>query len=40
MNDINILEDFCKAWQTLDANLITQHLDDDFRLLLSAKTYV
>ncbi len=26
-----ILEDFCKAWQTLDANLITQHLDDDFR---------
>ena len=31
MNDINILEDFCKAWQTLDAILITQHLDDDFR---------
>ena len=28
MNDV--LLDFCKAWQILDANLIIKHLDDNF----------
>ena len=26
----SILLDFCKAWQTFDADLIIQHLDDGF----------
>mgnify|MGYP003558096970 FL=1 len=26
----NIINDFCKAWQTLDASLIIQHLDESF----------
>lgn len=26
----NILNDFCKAWQTLDADLIIIHLDENF----------
>lgn len=26
----NIINDFCLAWQTLDAELITKHLSDDF----------
>ena len=26
----NIIEDFCVAWQTLDAELIIKHLDDSF----------
>lgn len=26
----NIIEDFCVAWQTLDAELIIKHLDNSF----------
>ena len=26
----NIIEDFCMAWQMLDAELIIKHLDDSF----------
>ena len=26
----NIIEDFCVAWQMLDAELIIKHLDDSF----------
>lgn len=29
MNEI--IEDFCKAWQTLDSTLIIKHLDKNFR---------
>ena len=26
----SIIEDFCVAWKTLDAELIIKHLDDSF----------
>ena len=26
----NIIQDFCQAWQTLDSELITKHLSEDF----------
>ena len=29
----SIVEDFCVAWKTLDAELIIKHLDDSFSMI-------